>query len=243
MVALWFYSKNLERYYGLRKYLSLITILGIYNGLVCFLIMTIGQLISNLLHYFVGLVFSALGSVTYQKTIFNEAIPGPLGILSGLYVCYGTFIPTSYNFKIVFRNPWKEVEPNELTSTITSKELTLTNHFPVHLLFNILFLNNGFKSIIPCLTGLLMGKLLINDLLPGSKTWLIPQFAFRLFVDPVKFAQNMVESIPSLRRTGYAAVPEVVEEDGDEELDGRNAIRAETPVRPLGSQFLDTFRN
>lgn len=250
-VLLWFHFKNLERFYGLRRYLSLVVIMALYNGLVCFVVMNLGQLGVN----FAAYLISGRGDFNYFTTAFNQVASGPLGILSSLYVCYGTYIPTSYKFKILLAKP-TVLEDGEVHPSNSSKELVLTNHFQIHIIYTLLLINNGLSSIIPCLVGILIGKMQANELLPGAKTWLLPAPLFELFVNPRKCFAGVFTSFRGRRSGGYQAVntaqagpnEQMVDEDAEEVLDeGRSnnithEIRAETPVRPLGSQFLDTFR-
>ena len=260
-VLLWFQFKVLERFYGSRKYLSIITLFTVYNAVACLFIMSLGQL---LLYYilFVIKVFIMgydQGSIHYNVTFLNEIIPGPLGILSSLYLCYGANIPVSYYFKILLKDPRNADQPE---TSSPSKELNLTNLFPIHILYTILILNNGLRSIIPCLVGLLIGKLYVYELLPGGSSWLLSNTVFRLFINPVKRAGVWLEAVRRRLSIRYERLSggdsqEALEEeelnenndepdDNDEILDEtrqqENQIRAETPVRPLGSQFLDTFR-
>lgn len=57
-VLLWFQYKNLERFYGSRKYVSLIVVFALYNSIVCFLVMGLGQLGVNYAVYLVSLITS-----------------------------------------------------------------------------------------------------------------------------------------------------------------------------------------
>ncbi|KAK6201115.1 uncharacterized protein RJT21DRAFT_31705 [Scheffersomyces amazonensis] len=274
VILLWFHFKNLERFYGSRKYFSIITLFALYNAAFCFIFMSLGQLS---LYYIVYIVKSIIFNIPpkddqYQSLIFNEIIPGPLGILSSLYICYGTYVPVSYHFKVLLSNPTPEsdnttnddvVTPSS-ESTTSSKELTLTNHFPIHIIYTLLILNNGTRSIIPCLVGLFIGKIYIYELLPGSKNWLLSNIIFRFFISPNKSINHIIDSIyRRFGNNGYISLgsnenlplendtlsPNSTEQidDAEEVLDeNRNEaheIRAETPVRPLGSQFLDTFRS
>lgn len=272
---LWFMYKNLERFYGSRKYLSLVTVFGLYNSLVCFIVMCVGQIIAQIVQYllFYYLRLGNLDSTSEVELIFNKVTPGPLGIISSLYVCYGKVIPVSYRFKIVLTpptinppmlNPDNNEEESETstasshipTETTTSRELTLTNHLQIHILFALLLLNNGFQSIIPCLVGIFLGSLHINDLLPGAK-WILPNTVFKFFISPINSVNNFNNSVSRNITGGYDRISgshsetvQTVDYDGEDDdqqdeirsNDGR-IIRAETPVRPLGRQFLDTFRS
>lgn len=245
-IILWFHFKSLERFYGSREFLSLIVVLSVYNGIITFLIMTLGQLLINVIQYSITIAFNTVG-FKYSATVLNSVIPGPIGIISSLYVCYGTYIPVCYHFKLILSDAKTVGE----TNPDSSKQLLLTDHFQIHILYTLLLINNGFKSLIPGLIGLFVGKLNTNDLLPGSKSWLIPTPMFRLFTRPIKTFNNVTNSI-TRRITGYNDVdvevdehePEQQEEREDisEERNDEREIRAETPVRPLASQFLDTFR-
>lgn len=266
-IILWFHYKNLERFYGSKKYLTLISIFALYNSLVCIISMSIGQLVVNLLYFAVDTYIFNRDNVNvpifrYRDTIFNNVIPGPLGIISSLYICYGSYIPVSYHFKILLTSPSTEEDNDQSVEATGSKQITLTNHFQIHILYIMLLLNNDFKSIIPCLVGLFIGKLHTNELLPGSKSWLLPSPVFQLFINPRKYTYKLIASFRTRLRRGYTSInttetspsPEIAtdlhnnEEDTEEAIDeirsneSRNEIRAETPVRPLGSQFLDTFR-
>ncbi|KAL6453084.1 DSC2 DSC E3 ubiquitin ligase complex subunit 2 [Candida maltosa Xu316] len=262
-VLLWFQFKVLERFYGSRKYLSMITLFYFYNAIASLFIMSLGQLIIYYVVFAIKVYVlgNKMGTIHYQLTFLNEVIPGPLGILSSLYVCFGTNIPISYYFTILLKKPKSDDQEVEQEDSSPSKALRLTNMFPIHILYTLLILNNGLQSLIPCLVGLLIGKLYTYDLLPGSSSWLIPNIVFQLFINPSKRFNSWVSAIKR-RFTRYERVSteddssngdnspseESTEEpdDNDEILDEarqqENRIRAETPVRPLGSQFLDTFR-
>lgn len=158
-------------------------------------------------------------------TLFNILSPyqihflesGPLGLISSLFILYSHLIPTNYFFQLNL-----------------GTMITLSNHFPLQVIFSLLFFNNGIKSILPSSLGLIFGKLFLNDLLPYPKK-LIPNLVFELFTDPFN-ASFTRSSIP------VSENPIVLEIDNDED-DSEGQIRAETPVRPLAGQFIDTFRN
>lgn len=248
--------------------------------------MSIGQLTTNLIYFAIDTFISGGGKVStpprfnYQDTIFNLITPGPLGILSSLYICYGSFIPVSYHFSILLSTPKdsqeameessSDIEPSSLKKANKSSQLTLNNHFQIQIIYTLLVLNNGFSSFVPCLVGLFIGKLHTNELLPGSKGWLLPSPLFKFFINPSKSMKSLTSSIRNRFRGGYHVINSGNdvntdinhrsnddltnidmnnhEEDTEEAInemrtvEGRNEIRAETPVRPLGSQFLDTFR-
>lgn len=253
-IILWFHFKNLERFFGPKKYLSLIALFALYNGAVTFLLLSLGQLLlSTLMALGRTIIQHQDFSFVYTDTFFNSVIPGPLGILSSLYVCYGTYVPISYHFTLVFRKPG--------TSPAAKKQATLTlnDHFQIQILYTLLIFNNGIALLLPCLVGLAIGRLYTIDLLAGSKSCSLPDLVFSLFVNP----RNVrVSPLSSLRRRlrGYQPLslqheaqeddirePTPQNEDDQEEpVDeiraNENNQRSETPVRPLGRQFLDTFR-
>lgn len=266
-ILLWLQFKVLERFFGSRRYLSIVAMFAIYNALACFLVMTIGQLtIYFMVYYFKAWVLHTdPGDIRIATTILNELAPGALGVLSSLYICYTAYIPVSYRFSILLTkpNPIQEREPQSEQCEPSSKKLNLSNRFPVHIIYCLLFVNNGFQSIIACSVGLIVGRLYTYDLLPGCKSWLVPVFVFKFFVNPVKSINSGINSLRRRYAGNYQPLNNTsVEtstvqeddddhgaqegEDGDDVLDEtqqrEHQIRAENPVRPLGRRFLDTFR-
>lgn len=240
---LWFYYKVLERFYGSRKYLSLVALLYGVNALAVFAVMALGQLGCYITSYLTNIVIFRGNGSDFLPTIFNEVTPGPLAILALLYVVFANVIPKLYQFRVVLANPWSTSDATKL--------VTLTNHFALHIIFFMLVVNNGFKLILPLVVGLLVGKLYVHHLLVGE-TWMVPQWAFNLFVNPKKFLLQQHHSresympAPTLENPVNIPdpeqdTPEQVDEDGGSREP--NVIRAETPARPLGLQLLDTFRN
>lgn len=257
-MVLWFHFKTLERFFGSRKYLSLVVLFALYNAVATVLVLCLGQLL--IISIFAAtrfLIHRNPFELAYFDTVLNSVIPGPLGILSLLYVCYGTYIPVSYHFKILLR---------KLSTESSNYTLNLTNQFQVHIIYILLVLNNGFGSIIACLVGLLIGRLYTLNLLAGSKNWVLPSILFRLFVSPRKLQRStfrsFTRSLEGYRRIPATVVESVSETAAEEEsqqdrpeeedaevaiddirnLDENAANRSATPVRPLGRQFLDTFR-
>lgn len=295
-VVLWFEFKTLERFFGPKRYLLLIALFALFNAVVTFLVLSLGQLaIVGSWAMFRQLVMRLSLDTSYFTTIFNAVTPGPLGIISLLYVCHSYYVPVTYLFKLLLQKPQDSEAGDESTPSGSVEsgagaesnsdsnsllagggtlgdsngqpglifDVTLTSHFQVQILFTLLLLNHGFSSIIPCLVGVLMGKLYVLDLLVGSKTWAIPSFVFQLFVSPSKARQTLSTAI-SRRWRGYRAISEngasppptvmddlVIIDDAEEDRemaidDLRNqdadaAARSATPVRPLGRRFLDTF--
>lgn len=270
---LWFHFKVLERFFGLRKYLLVIAVFAVYNAVVTFLVLCVGQLlIIGMTTVFKVFVFRQPFEVTYTDTFFNSVSSGPFGVIALLYMCHGAYIPVSYQFKILMRRPRLSSLPENEQGTesdadldsLNASALTLTNNFQVHVLFTILMFNHGLATIIPCLVGLLIGRLYTQDLLAGSKTWAMPLLLFRMFVSPRKLQRSAARTIRR-RFDEYRPVSEAPPVENsppldEEELPDRNEeddevaiddirsnedtveARSATPVRPLGRQFLDTFR-
>lgn len=262
IILLFFHFKTLERFFGSRKFLSLVTVFALYNAVLIFLILTVGQLLVIAVYALMKWVVWRLQlEVVYFDTIFNTVSSGPMGILSLLYMCYGHYIPTSYHFKILLRKPNEDNSAEDEGDAPSGTTLTLTDHFQVHAIYTILMLNNGLASFLPCLVGLIIGRLYTQDLLAGSKNWSVPPFVFRVFVNPRKFHLTLFRSLRRVR--GYQSVSQVVEdlpqsetspevsvqpeeEESEEAIDDINQRnpqeRSATPARPLGRQFLDIFR-
>lgn len=265
LTILWFHFKTLERFFGSRKYLSAIALFAVYNAIITFLVLALGQLtIVALAALFRLVVLRQPFAVLYTDTIFNSIALGPLGIISLLYMCHGAYIPVSYQFKILMKKP-KGEESEDGEPLNSGSTLTLTNHFQVHVLFTILMLNRGFSTLIPCLVGLFIGRLYTQDLLAGSKSWAMPLLIFRMFVSPRKVQRSAARSLerrfheyqPVSAQIPSESTPVPGEEgnadrhdEDDTEValddirsnDERQDDRSATPVRPLGRQFLDTFR-
>lgn len=264
LTILWFHFKTLERLFGARKYLLLIVLFALYNAVVTFLVLCLGQLfIVGFIALFKMIVLRQQFQVEYTDTVFNAVASGPFGLISLLYMCHGAYIPVSYHFKILLRKP-KESEAGDTEQSESpeslGKSITLTNHFQIHVLYTILLLNHGFSTLVPCLIGLFIGHLYTQDLLAGSKNWVLPLLVFRGFVSPRKLHRSVTRSLrrriheyqPIEDSVEPTPVPEQSErpdeEDAEVALDDIRSNeenqegRSATPVRPLGRQFLDTFR-
>ncbi|EGV61789.1 hypothetical protein CANTEDRAFT_124940 [Yamadazyma tenuis ATCC 10573] len=256
-VILAFQFKVLERFYGSKKYMSLVVVFALYNGVLTFLIMSLGQLLINFGSFLANIVLKRQ-NYAFHTTFLNTISPGPFGIISSLYICFGHYIPVSYQFKIVL----SKGETEASIDADDSRSLILTDHFQIHIIYTLFLLNNGVQSFIPGLTGLFIGKLYVENLLPGSKTWLLPTSIFKLVISPQKTSYNLYQNLRS-RVSGYSSLQggessePFTENDNDNEFNDNddreevvedernnnyNEIRAETPVRPLARQFLDTFR-
>ncbi|OBA23865.1 hypothetical protein METBIDRAFT_114466 [Metschnikowia bicuspidata var. bicuspidata NRRL YB-4993] len=266
-IVLWFHFKTLERLFGPRKYFSLVTLLALYNAVGTFLTLCIGQLATV---YFAAVARRFVSGqpmqLVYYDTIFNSVVPGPLGILALLYICHGTYIPVLYRFKILLKRPVNTPGPslgadNGLLEN-GGKAITLTNHFQVHFVFTLLMLNHGFKSLLPVLVGVVIGLLYTKDLLLGSRSWVLPSMVFQLLVAPHKLprtirtlarrwqgyqrvAETEIEPLPTVADETVNQADEDELEVAIDDLAHRLEVggtRSTSPVRPLGRQFLDTFR-
>lgn len=217
--VLWFQYKTLERFFGPRKYLSLVAMLFLYNAAATFVLLSLGQLAVVAARAALLALWHAL-ALPYFKTIFNAAAPGPLGVISLLYVCHAHYIPVTYSFKLLLRKPESEnaddnptlsnsnshnnnsenADHSDLSSAGASRSglifnITLTSHFQVQILYTILLLNHGFSSVFPCLVGIVIGKLYTLDLLPGARRWIFSSLVFHLFVSPSTAQQALRMSI------------------------------------------------
>lgn len=215
---LWYYFKNLERFFGSRKYLSLISLFALYNSIICFLCLVVGDrvvlLLKSLSFPFTNPDYS--GSIQ-KSSIFNEVTSGPLGILSSLYVCYGAKIPASYQFKLLLRDPLFPIANGalgRLLCAISPSEITLSNHFPVSLLFALMALNGGLGSILPCLVGCFVGKLYVSDILLGQKMWQIPEWVFPWLVHPSRSTDRFKRRILSRFSNRYQSVDQGIPPSG-----------------------------
>ena len=182
---LWFHFKVLERFFGSRKYLSLLAMFAMLNALVCLTVLCFGQLTVNLIEKLLE-----PSSWEYHTTLFNKVSSGPVGILSSFYILFRHYIPSSYRFKLLISKPSSEGEEQTENVNEGSKELVLDDHLHVHIVFILIFLNNGFESVIPGVVGLLIGKLYYKNVIPGS-LWVLPSSLYKCFVSPLEYFKSL----------------------------------------------------
>lgn len=235
-VLLLFHFKVIERFLGSKPYLSLFSIFFVYNIAMCFLAVSLGQILINVARFLITRIVHS--QFTFKTTIMNSVGSGLMGVLLSLYICYGYYIPVQYQFQILLK---------------PDSPLVLTDHFQVHILYTLMMINGGIELVIPCLMGLFIGKLYVKELLPG-RMWVMPDILFRLVVSPRKTLRRIGGNLRG-RYLGYSGISEpveLVEQEQEPEVeqeqvvedDTRNyEIRAETPVRPLARQVLDAFRS
>ncbi|ANZ74228.1 BA75_00707T0 [Komagataella pastoris] len=150
---------------------------------------------------------------------------GPFGIITSLIYFYFQSTPSAYKFQINLKV--NESRPNS--------KIVLTDQFFI----KILILQLAIFNIIPCATGYLIGILLHRDILPGK--------GLCLRLSMPKFKRGPTRSTEEIDRLLAGSNNEEEDDDEHEDLQDQNDDsdepgRAETPVRPLGTQILNTFR-
>ncbi|CDK27889.1 unnamed protein product [Kuraishia capsulata CBS 1993] len=167
---------------------------------------------------------SILSFLVYRVLGVNLFVSaGPYGIFFTLLYLYWQSTPSIYRFELVFSGVPGSPNP---------AKLVITDGIFVKILMVQLFVSDGvLNSGIPSAIGVAVGALIHSHILPGKSV-------------------DFPLVIPFLRR--YAARkpqptrPTVsdVQDESDDERDA-TAFRddeQDTPIRPLGTQLLDTFR-
>lgn len=260
--VLYFHFKVLERHFGLRRYLLVLGVFAFWNAVVTVAALYLGMVLLGLLAKTVSWNFGL--PLAFTKTnVFNTVAPGPLGILSLLFICYTKYIPALYHFKIILRNPGPDPDLAALeTAPRQPLAITLNDQFAVAIPYLLLVFNHGLASFLPCVVGLLLGHLYTLDLLFFSGR-MVPHIVYQAFTRPLSLRWPSWSLVLS-RWRGYRSVslfasPDPLSPPSDisrgasprdnddaevalDEIGTSNAPPSDTPVRPLGRQFLDTFR-
>lgn len=242
ITLIWYHFRNLERLLGSIKYLNLISLTFIYTTLV----LTIFNWMLN--------IFISIG-------LINGLPSGGLPIILSLYHFYKEFTPEIYEYQMLL---WK---PNFFRIAKSSANgkimLTLNDHFLLDSLIWLLLLNQGFVGVFYGFISWLIGVSISKHLLPGLDRWKIP-FIEKLMMGPHKAFSSVNEPLLSnaevlaestienenATSNNIDIVGNNIQNSNNNPMDGHesNNNTNETletddePVRPLGVQFLDTFR-
>ncbi|ODV85336.1 hypothetical protein CANARDRAFT_7983 [[Candida] arabinofermentans NRRL YB-2248] len=215
--------KNLERVFGSLKFLKIVTVLFFYNMIATFSLMWF----------------------SYNILSINLFMPaGPLGVLFGLIYASTKYTPILYKFELNFGGLIKLKQGSE------DFKIILTNEFITILLALQLFLSEGLiNSTIPSMMGYFIGCLVFNDLLPclGLKLSLIECLYNQLTKrkrqrDLDSDIQNMVNNDSLVQEDNQQSEGAQLADDDDPDDNLEQDAVDDTPVRPLTTQFLDTFR-
>ncbi|EJS41855.1 YOL073C [Saccharomyces arboricola H-6] len=251
LALLWYLFRHLERLLGSHKYLTLIFLSWAYTTLVIWGL----NLIWN---SFVG---------HYQWLQWNNFTTGSLPIALSLVHFYKEYTPQIYEWNIRLLGP-----RGGLSNHNDSKqedegavEWKINDQFLLNGLILLLILNQGFAGLLCGFTSWMCGIFIDKGLLPGLDRWRIPFVSRWISQGPptranVAMAANAATNTAAARASTEAAItaagsantttpgPASMPLRGsstaptDTSTAGDDEPGADEPARPLGVQFLDSFR-
>lgn len=214
LALLWYHLRQLERAFGSHKYLSLISLCWFYTTVVLVLFNQIVNLVPGI--------------------AWNKFTSGSLPLVLALFHFYKEYTPQIYEFEVLLTQPFA-----------SSKELKwlLNDQFVVNGLVLLLLVNQGLTGIVSGFVSWVCGVFIDKGLLPGADSWRIPVYKACMNRSPTTMAVANAQQERQAAGSGNGsgrdeADREGGEEEGEEEEDGTG----DEPARPLGVQFLDTFR-
>lgn len=220
LVLIWYQFRNLERLMGSLKYISVISLVLIYTTV------------------FVAGLNCLINSILPWK-IWNSLTTGCLPVVLALFHFYKEYTPQVYEFEVLLTQPWLQKNHRN------QYKWALNDQFLVNALIAILILNQGVEGMICGFISWICGVFLDKGLLPGMDRWRLPLLRRYLFPKNTDNNQGIYENPGSetseellIRRDDREGSPG--SNDGALPLDDENAN--DEPARPLGVQFLETFR-
>ncbi|SCU86082.1 LADA_0D12156g1_1 [Lachancea dasiensis] len=202
---IWYQLRHLERLFGSRKYLSVISLSWVYTSMI---------------------VITTVWLFNLNPIVkWNRFTSGALPLILSLFHFYKEYTPQIYQFDVKLIKPFGA----------RSKQLkwSFNDQFVINALIALLLLNQGSVGIATGFVSWLCGIFIDKGLLPGFEFFRLPLFKQTLGSEPRRTAtvNSSRTAAPSVQeQESMAADGEADEEQGDE------------PARPLGVQFLDTFR-
>lgn len=218
IVLLWYQFRNLERFMGSYKYISVLFVALIYT--------TVSLAGLNLLL-----------NILLPGKIWNSLCTGSLPLILAMFHFYKEYTPQIYEFDILLTQPWsKSINKKQ-------RKWKLNDQFLVNGLVAMLLLNQGFAGIGCGFISWICGIFLDKGLFPGVDRWRLPFIKKLLVTDG--------NSNPSTEALDGSSQDE--DRDRSTDADAGAAHENESfpvddeagndePARPLGVQFLDTFR-
>lgn len=251
LALLWYLFRHLERLLGSHKYLTLIVLSWAYTTLVLLGL----NLVWN----------SFVGKFPWLQ--WNNFTTGSLPIILSLVHFYKEYTPQIYEWNIRLLGPrrgsanWND-NKQEGKGVVQWK---INDQFLLNGLILLLILNQGFAGVLCGFISWMCGIFIDKGLLPGLDHWRIPFVLHWISQGPptrtnVAMAANTATDTAAARATADAAIatsgsanttttgpasmplhgssttPTNTSNAGDDEPG------ADEPARPLGVQFLDTFR-
>lgn len=220
LVLIWYQFRNLERLMGSLKYISVVSLALMYTT-VC--LAGLNCLINRLLPW----------------NLWNSMTAGCLPLVLALFHFYKEYTPQVYEFEVLLTQPWSRKDNRRQYKWV------LNDQFLVNALVAILLVNQGIEGLICGFISWICGVFLDKGLLPGMECWRIP-LVQRLLLPKESYHPHGIyensagESSEELLNRRDDAEESPTADDGALSPDDENAN--DEPVRPLGVQFLDTFR-
>ncbi|EDO16272.1 hypothetical protein Kpol_1053p8 [Vanderwaltozyma polyspora DSM 70294] len=219
LILIWYQLKHLERLLGSYKYINMISLIYIYTTVII-----------------AGL--SILTNTLLGITIWNNYPTGALPITLALFHFYKEYTPQIYEFEIILSPPWSR--------SADSKQLKwkLNDQFYIDALIALLLINQGLAGLGCGFLSWLVGVFLDKGLLPGIEGWRLP-FSNRIFSKKstgTNTERNTTENMGNGAVSGTNSVAGSANVSTAELPSREEEVPDDEPARPLGVQFLDTFR-
>lgn len=220
LVLIWYQFRNLERLMGSYKYISVVSLALVYTT-ICL----------------AG--FNCLVNRVVRLKVFGSLTTGALPLVLAMYHFYKEYTPQIYEFEVVLAQPWSQKSHRKQFKWM------LNDQFLVDALVALLLINQGVEGVICGFISWMCGVFLDKGLFPGMEHWRLPLVGRLILphdnsVDTAgqQYAgDNASEEVLNRREDDAEESPA---NDGTLPVDDENAN--DEPARPLGVQFLDTFR-
>lgn len=216
IILLWYQFRNLERIMGSYKYISVLSLALVYTTLC---LTGLNILLNSLLPW----------------KWFNSLCTGPLPLMLAIFHFYKEYTPQIYEFDVLLTQPWTR------SANKKQHKWKLNDQFLVNALVIILMLNQGLSGIGCGFISWLCGIFMDRGLFPGVDRWRLP------------FIKKYLASTGANDNSSIDGILDDVDRDRDTDTDAAGGNGSESltvddenandePARPLGVQFLDTFR-
>lgn len=155
---------------------------------------------------------------------WNRLTSGSLPTVLSLFHFYKEYTPQIYEFDVRLTKPFG----------LRSKQLkwTFNDQFMINTLVMILLVNQGMSGLATGFLSWLCGVFIDKGLLPGSEVFRVPSFISRP-------GHNQGQTLVTGTESDAA---DVSESGAQGSVTGGDEEPSDEPARPLGVQFLDTFR-
>ncbi|CCK72461.1 Dsc2p KNAG_0K00960 [Huiozyma naganishii CBS 8797] len=226
MVLIWYHFRQIERVFGSLKYINLISLVFVYTTVLL-------AVLNTVMNY------------VLPGWFWNRYPTGALPILLALFHFYKEYTPKIYEFE-VFLAPF--IRPKD------KLVIKLSDQFLVNALIALAMLNQGAIGVATGFISWMIGVFIDNGILVGLSTWKLPLMA-RLLSTRARTSINAADQTTSAIDTPQRVRTQDILQDTQAAAPARNDTPStagittpedsepnDEPVRPLRTQFLDTFR-